>query len=260
MSLPSFDPRVFAEALLAKLPMMEARAPIFLVPTGPRPDDYVVMFDLEEVNGNLRRGILVRPAFEVWAARTDVDRPTLAQRIEASFNAELDKNSENSAKIFEKRVEEVNAQLRNEASLTDKFLGSVSGLGFEASVTAVIVGLLSISTGLLLIIGLFGVGVIVSLAGDLIRNVRRETELFWDRRLFAQINSLIETKRADVLTALSNLHIRRHHEFARILGLICEVESTEAPTGKVEDGPDPTALINRELITIPEEYRIFFSK
>ena len=40
-----------------------------MLPTGPSPEDYALLFQFDEVLDNLESGILVRPKIEVWAAR-----------------------------------------------------------------------------------------------------------------------------------------------------------------------------------------------
>ena len=64
----------------------ECSVPAYMLPTGPDPDDYVLVFDLEEFLSNLRSGVFVRPAIHLWAASADNhDTRQLAEMLSARF-------------------------------------------------------------------------------------------------------------------------------------------------------------------------------
>ena len=52
----------------------------FRFPTGPRKEDYCLVFDLDEVFGVLHKKMLVRPTFQVWAADEQIPDPDLLGR------------------------------------------------------------------------------------------------------------------------------------------------------------------------------------
>ena len=49
----------------------ECPAPTFILPTGINPEEYFILFRLEEVFENLKSGVFVRPKIEAWAARDE---------------------------------------------------------------------------------------------------------------------------------------------------------------------------------------------
>ena len=59
---------------------------VFLMPTSPSPDDYVLVFDLDGLVKSLRSGVPVRPKLEVWSARSEgYDLTHLAQELRDDF-------------------------------------------------------------------------------------------------------------------------------------------------------------------------------
>ena len=64
----------------------ECAVSAFLLPTGPDPENYLLMFDLSEMLANLRSGVLVRPRIELWAARPEgYDTDRLAEELAVAF-------------------------------------------------------------------------------------------------------------------------------------------------------------------------------
>ena len=47
----------------------ECPVPVFMLPTGPSPEDYALVFRLDEILDDLKSGMFVRPKFEVLSAR-----------------------------------------------------------------------------------------------------------------------------------------------------------------------------------------------
>ena len=83
----------------------ECPTPAFLLPTGPEPDDYLLLFDLNEMLTNLRSGVLARPKIELWAATAegyDVNR--LAEELAVSF---VEQFNAARASLVERGIQEV---------------------------------------------------------------------------------------------------------------------------------------------------------
>ena len=64
----------------------ECSAPMYIMPTGPGQEDYVLVFQFDEIIENLNVGVLVRPKIEAWSSggnSYDLDR--LSEEIQREF-------------------------------------------------------------------------------------------------------------------------------------------------------------------------------
>lgn len=103
-----------------KLLFTDIKVPAVALPTGPQPDDYVVFIDLTETTKLLRRGYLARPVLRIWAARNDMDRYLLAERVTDAFTAAFQKAKGRKICDFEKLETEartISERLRDNVSL-----------------------------------------------------------------------------------------------------------------------------------------------
>ena len=64
----------------------ECPVTMFMLPTGPNPEDYALIIRFDEMLDNLIPGMLVRPKLEILSARTDgYDTGHLRQEIKQEF-------------------------------------------------------------------------------------------------------------------------------------------------------------------------------
>ena len=114
---------VFNDKLLEKV-SPECPVPAFMLPTGPSPDDYRLIFELDEMLDNLESGILVRPKIHIWAARESGHNlehfgEELIQGFVCQFNETRDRlTDEGRLKIdsLERRRQRLSDEIKAEAS------------------------------------------------------------------------------------------------------------------------------------------------
>lgn len=103
----------------------ECPVPMFLMPVGPRPEEYTIIFDFNKVFESLQSGIFVRPKIEAWAAfdsHTNIER--LCEELKVEFTRQFEKAREqdikagrNEIKDLDKRIQQQSRQM--DGKLTD---------------------------------------------------------------------------------------------------------------------------------------------
>ncbi len=67
----------------------ECTVPLFLLPIGKGPREFLPVFDFHDAISNLNKMVFVRPKIEVWTGRQDLDREYLAELISIEFTRQL---------------------------------------------------------------------------------------------------------------------------------------------------------------------------
>ena len=121
---------VFREQFLDRI-FPECPVPAFMLPTGPSPEDYVLIFQFDEVLDKLKSGVLVRPKIEVWAARKDDRDPErfrqeLKQGFECQFN-------EARAKLIKARQPEIDELELKLEGFSDAIKTEATGPSFRSA-------------------------------------------------------------------------------------------------------------------------------
>ena len=115
---------------ITDLLFVEVVVPAFLLPTGPRVDDYALVFDLNEVFARLETGVLVRPSIEIWAADDGMrDYDLLAEQLKNSFVFQYEDTQqrvvasrETELVDIDTRLDELSTELDREGRKTRKSL------------------------------------------------------------------------------------------------------------------------------------------
>lgn len=95
----------------------EHLVPVFLMPTGPSPDDYILVFDLDGLVESLRSGVPVRPKLEIWSARAEgYDLEHLAQELRDDFVRQFEDTVAKTEGGYHPEIEEL---VRQEQQLSD---------------------------------------------------------------------------------------------------------------------------------------------
>lgn len=249
------------QALLPALPFREVRAPVFLVPTGPHPNDYFIIMDLEGVLKMLREGFLPRPVFEIWSGRNDLDRSVLGARLRMHF-------AEHFATLKEVRKAEVRVAkdlissdfIKEKMSATERIFNSV-----EAIVAVLVMMLLTsnpILDALLLTLAVLGAGDVSGrLIGIIMRLLKSWVEQSAQGQEFKELERELKAREADVELAIGHLEIRIHAQLHRCLCSICDVETVLLRTTESEQGPEIRDLVTDKavLAQLPEEFHVFYT-
>ena len=77
-------PSTFSDLIFRDCPV-----PLYLLPIGGAPDEFICRFDFKDVTTKLHRGILVRPRIDIWAGRDDLDREQLSRVLQDEFTRQL---------------------------------------------------------------------------------------------------------------------------------------------------------------------------
>ena len=69
----------------------ECPVPMFILPQGPDPEKYFIVFGFDEVFDNLKSGVFVCPRIEAWASRgTGWDIEHLGEELKTEFNRQFE--------------------------------------------------------------------------------------------------------------------------------------------------------------------------
>ena len=102
---------VFREQFLDRI-FPECPVPVFMLPTSPSPEDYVLIFRFDEVLDNLKSGILVSPKIEVWAAReSGHDLERFQQELKQGFECQFNEAREKLSKALQPEIDDLELKL-----------------------------------------------------------------------------------------------------------------------------------------------------
>ncbi len=214
----------------------ECPVPVFMLPTGPSPEDYALVFRLDEILDDLNSGMFVRPKFEVLSARAvNYDPEHLGRELKQEFVGQFEAARESLVQAGEVALERLELK-RSRAS--EELNKEVSGptarsLGRWAAMTVFALPLALI----LLVLGMKPRTEALRLLWDYrsVRADKRKTQRDLEREL-EELNSKFDSKSKAFQRAVRNIDIRTHPRIQTLGRLICEVEHVVFDPGDVEPG------------------------
>ncbi len=236
----------------------------FMLPTGPGAEDYVIVFDLDEVLTNLKSGIFVRPKLEVWAGRaTGFDLDRLGQNLKNDFVRQFNDVRESQVRDSEVATIDLEAGKNHAArDIADRASGSVRWIrrGWRLTSIGFIVWPLLPLGLIFLAIGIGSMSQLVSLIPEYLSpsgdNRKTQKELDQDlKKLEAQFDS----KNAAFQRAVRNIEVKVHPRIETLTSLICDVEGvafSSASSASV-NVPDVGVYLHHEMYLkqFPAVYR-----
>jgi len=247
--------------------LTDATVVAFKLPTGPRREDYCLVFDLNEIFEVLHRNTLVRPKFQVWAADTTVtDSELLGQQLWVSFvhqyEEERDASFQGRFSEMEVLEEEIAGVEKNHSRVVEERINIsicatlwLVGLSIALSVVALVTIPFTLGAGLVLL-PVTGVGLwwAKRRINKIERLTKEESELEVRRKALQRQYSDIEKElhsemnrleKAFSLTegrfrnASAEFTVQQHREIVKLAGVINEADGSQRnPDAIVEEGQE----------------------
>ena len=210
----------------------ECPVPMFILPTGPNPEEYFIVFGFDEVFDNLKSGIFVRPKIEAWAARVNGwDIEHLGGEIKGEFTQQFDESRERLVRSGEVDIRKLESQIeRSSKEMSGKLGGAASSLvktpvwlgvaGLALNpvtwrLSLIFLGLaLSNGTKVLRLAGEY-LGA-MSERGDAKRNLRQR------ERKLEELEAEFDGKNEAFQKAVSNIEVKAHPRLQTLHRLICD--------------------------------------
>ena len=105
----------------------ECPAPTFILPTGTDPEEYFILFRLEEVFENLKSGVFVRPRIEAWAARDEGwNVEHLGEELSKEFNRQFQESRERVVKSGEIDLQKLESSLQRQSNQMSSNFGEAA--------------------------------------------------------------------------------------------------------------------------------------
>ena len=216
-----------------------------IMPTGPGQEEYVLVFQFDEIIANLNRGVFVRPKIEAWSCGyRDYDLERLGEELKCEFMTQFAQAREtrvHSVKDMEAAAQKISVERTTEFKVSGKEIISLSlnAVGLAASLPLVVT---VIGGGLLpVILLLFALGngakalsLIENLLNQMSRSRSSKRELDKGIRKESEILSELDSKSKTFRRAVQNIEIRTHPHIQELYRLICDVESVPFPSAEVK--------------------------
>ena len=252
----------------------ECPVPAFMLPTGTGVEDYVFVFQMDEMLDNLRSGVFVRPNIVVWSARDcsyDLEHFTdeLEQDFVRQFNEAREKLQRTlGAQVGQAATVESNAARDLKAELTGPALNSAARWT-AAAVIASIVPLVSGPQAIVLPLLMLAIGLrprtkMVGLLRDYLslRGDRSQVESDFVREL-EELESSMDSKSKTLQRAVKRLEVKVHPRIRQLGIHICEAEGIPFEPGITDpargETPDVGPYLNHPwyIERLPDRYRRF---
>ena len=215
----------------------------FMLPTGPRRDDFTLVFRFEEVFESLQAGILARPRIELWAAdEGNYDLDQLGERLAYGFREQFEAERERLISETQPTLDaiggelgQLEAEMETEAKKTFKNLAGWALL-FSICPPLVLLRLWMGGRPRTKIFGLLGEHMSMSQnAKATEKELRAETK---------RLERDFRTSSSGFTRAVSRIKIRPHPQVAELKGVIDAVErgKTVNPEPAVDDIDVPNFL------------------
>ena len=237
----------------------ECPVPAFMLPTGPYAEDYVFVFQIEEMLDNLQSGVFVRPKIEIWAARdSGYNLEHFIEELEQDFVRQFNEVQESLTKAFQPHVQQLESKERH---LSNEIRREATGPTLRSAANWTALTLLLTPAGALLLIGL-GMRPRLKLFGllsDYLRT-RGERDQFVEQfnSEIKKLNSEMDSKNKTLQRAVKRLEVKVHPRIQEIARLICEAERVEfsASEPESEDIPDVEPYLRHTayLEQLPQKY------
>ena len=248
----------------------ECPVPAFMLPTGPYAEDYVFVFQIEEMLDNLQSGVFVRPKIEIWAARdSGYNLEHFIEELEQDFVRQFNETREELEKANEAQIEKVamveaHASEELKAELTGPTLNSAARWAAAGVASSLIPLLGGPQAALLLPLLLLGIGLrprtkMISLLREYlsVRGERSQSQSELSNEL-EKLESSMHSKNKTLQRAVKRLEVKVHPRIQEIARLICEAERVEfsASEPESEDIPDvePHLRHTAYLEQLPQKY------
>ena len=237
-----------------------------MLPTGPGVEDYIFVFDLEEMLENLRSGVFVRPKIEVWAGReADYDADHFTSELEQDFVRQFQEAQESLTEAFRPHIEQLESR---ERLLSKEIRKEATGATLSSAANWTALSILLTPAGALLLIGL-GIRPRLKLFGLLkdylnTRGERDEVVSQFNSE-FNDLESKMRSRDKALQRAMKRLEVKIHPKIHEITALICQAEAAELPPGapdtKRDDIPDVTPYLNHLAYrrVLPAKYARFLA-
>ena len=191
----------------------ECPVTMFMLPTGPNPEDYFLAFRFDEVLDNLNSGLLVRPKLEILSARAvSYDTERLGQGIKQEFSSQLDHLKSERKRAYEKLVSELP--------------------GPTAESIIIGVTLMFFLSPLALLAWAFGINMI-SMIWDYWRKDKINAQRELNRELNRDLKEL-DSKNSAFQQAIGNIEVKMHPRIRNLAEMICEVDLVPFDPGDTE--------------------------
>ena len=249
----------------------ECSAPMYIMPTGPGQEDYVLVFQFDEIIENLNRGVFVRPKIEAWSSGyRDYDLERLGEELKCEFTTQFAQAREkrvHSVKDMEAAAQEISVERTTEFKVSGEELISLSlnAAGLAAILPLVVTG---VGGGLLaVILLLFALGygakalsLIENLLNQMSRSGSAKRELDKEIKKESEILSELDSKSKTFQRAVQNIEIKTHPQIQELYRLICDVESVPFPSAEVKpvsNAPDIRPYLRHSafLRKLPNHYQ-----
>jgi hypothetical protein len=233
---------------LSSLIFQDCPVPLFLLPVGGKPDEFICIFDFEEVATKLQSGILVRPRIEVWAGRDDLNRGHLGIVLRDEFTRQLhEKRAKAASNAYRKATATAErmgqSQEQSNVALQSSAQVALSAALFMLMATNPIVDVL------FLCLAIFGASSTIlevfkqMLFSSQLQNVEGDLE-----NDLQQLEADCDVKNRGFQEAIKDFHVRIHPLLREVAEEFSEVtcESFSAPLRQEEPlaGPDISRLLN----------------
>ena len=238
--------------------IQEAPVPVFLLPTGPHADDFLLVFDFHRMIKELKSGVLVRPVIQLYTGREDFDRAYFADHLKDEFVRQFNLAKEKERIDYEADVENFESKRRTaKEEMTGPF-GWVGGIIFQY--------IFSDPTGMtaLVFLALFvhkGKRAFRPLMDyiDLSTQMRKREKELSSR--IQELDKKFNRNNKTFQRAVNHIDVVVHPQIVTLVELICEVEGVSViPTSDdamASDYPDITELliVPDYVEALPSDYR-----
>ena len=253
----------------------ECPVPMFIVPVSPDSEEYVILFNFEEVFDNLKSGVFVRPKIESWAAKDDGwDVEHLCEEIRKEFTGQFDSTRERMVKSGQVDTKKLDTQIQSQTRQMDGKLSDAGRSLVKAPIEATLGGvLLNPFTGIFTWpIGLLYLGLAlynghkaITLPLEYIELRSKRTQSQRERRRIqerlTEMEAEFDSKNEAFQQAVSSIGIKVHPQLQELYRLICEKEKT-APQPSQSGPASPNAPDVRPILDerhfrnrLPRRYR-----
>ena len=115
----------------------ECPVPMFLMPVGPSPEEYTIIFDFNEVFESLQSGIFVRPKIEAWAAfDTHANIECLCEELKVEFARQFEKTREQNIRAGRSEVRDLDKRIQRQSRQMDGKLADAGSSLIKAPIEA----------------------------------------------------------------------------------------------------------------------------
>ena len=266
------DAATSAPGRVVKMVFPDCPVPAFMLPTGPYAEDYVFVFQIEEMLANLKSGVFVRPKIEIWAARdSGYNLEHFVEELEQDFIRQFNETREELEKAREAQIEKValveaHASEELKSELTGPTLNSAARWAAVGVASSLIPLLGGPQAALLLPLLLLGIGLrprtkMISLLREYlsVRGERSQVQSELSNEL-ERLESSMDSKNRELQKAVKRLEVKMHPRIQEIATLICQAEgvafSPAVPEQDSDDIPDVEPYLRHPqyIERLPQKY------